>query len=199
MFDPHAIAVARDNVRAAALTRLSEERKAAPTQADGRRPQRKAHVIVDPLPDDITIVIKDLGHGMTAQEMAERFLPLNCNRRRETTGGEESDFYSEAGKRLVMGRKGIGKLSAFGVAGRMVIRSKRAGQTFWTELDLNANTLMVTENIANVVIPHNYVDASKGEVDQYGTEITLSRLRCELDELYRRGDRRIFEPNLLPY
>ncbi len=78
-----------------------------------------------------------------------------------------------------MGRKGIGKLSAFGVAGRMVIRSKRAGQTFWTELDLNANTLMVTENIANVVIPHNYVDASKGEVDQYGTEITLSRLRCD--------------------
>lgn len=179
VFDSQAIAAARDVVRTAALARLTEERKAASVQADGRRPKRKAHVIVDPLPDDITIVIKDLGHGMTAQEMADRFLPLNRNRRRETTGGEESDFYSEAGKRLVMGRKGIGKLSAFGVAGRMVIRSKRAGQTFWTELDLDANTLMVTEDIANVIIPHNYVDATKAEIENFGTEITLSRLRCD--------------------
>jgi Histidine kinase-, DNA gyrase B-, and HSP90-like ATPase len=179
VFDVAAIAAARDVVRAAALARLAEERKAEAAQANGRRPKRKAHVIVDPLPDQITIVIKDTGHGMTAQEMAARFLPLNRNRRRETTGGEENDFYSEAGKRLVMGRKGIGKLSAFGVAGRMIVRSKRAGQTFWTELDLHANTLMVTENITNVTIPHSYVDAKKADIDQHGTEIKLSGLRCD--------------------
>lgn len=177
-FDPYAIGLARETVRAAALARIAEESK-ADAKAKGRRPRRKAHVITDPLPEDVTIVIQDEGHGMTAQEMAARFLPLNRNRRKETTAGEESDFYSEAGKRLVMGRKGIGKLSAFGVAGRMVIRSKRAGQSFWTELDLSASSLMVTENISNVVIPHNYIEADAGDVPKHGTQITLSGLRCD--------------------
>jgi hypothetical protein len=180
VFDVPAISSARAIVRSAALARLAAEQKMAETATTrSRKPKRKAHVIVDPLPDEITIVIRDNGHGMTAQEMAARFLPLNRNRRKETTGGEENDFYSEAGKRLVMGRKGIGKLSAFGVAARMIIRSKRANQDFWTELDLQANNLMVTENITNVSIPHKYVDATKDDISRHGTEITLSGLRCD--------------------
>ncbi len=179
VFDVAAIGKSRESVRAAALARLAKEREAQASAPDGRRPKRKAHVIVDPLPDNVTIVIKDFGHGMTAQEMAARFLPLNRNRRRETTGGEENDFYSEAGKRLVMGRKGIGKLSAFGVAGRMVVRSKRAGQSFWTELDLHSETLMVTEDITTALIPHQYIDAAKAEIPEHGTVITLSGLRCD--------------------
>jgi hypothetical protein len=178
IFDVPAIATSRDKVRALALARLKQEQKTE-SNAPARKPKRKAHVIVDPLPDDITIVIRDAGHGMTAQEMAARFLPLNRNRRRETLGGDENDFYSEAGKRLVMGRKGIGKLSAFGVADKMLVRSKRADQDFWTELDLQASMLMVTENITNVLIPHRYVDAKKDEVPLHGTEITLSGLRCD--------------------
>ncbi|MBJ7404285.1 MAG: ATP-binding protein [Bradyrhizobium sp.] len=178
VFDPNAIATARETVRAAALARLAEESKSAAKSA-GRRPRRKAHVITDPLPDAVTIIIRDHGHGMTAQEMAARFLPLNRNRRKESTGSEESDFYSEAGKRLVMGRKGIGKLSAFGVASRMVIRSKRAAQPYWTELDLSAGSLMVTENISNVPIPHAYIEAIAADVPRHGTEITLTGLRCD--------------------
>jgi Histidine kinase-, DNA gyrase B-, and HSP90-like ATPase len=179
IFDFAAISKARAEVRAAALKRLAEEHKVQEEGTDGRRPKRKAHVIIDPLPNDISIVIKDNGHGMTAQEMAARFLPLNRNRRRDSTGAEETDFYSEAGKRLVMGRKGIGKLSAFGVASRMVVRSKRAGQNFWTELTLQAATLMVTEDISNVSIPHKYVGAQKGDIPRHGTVITLSGLRCD--------------------
>lgn len=179
LFEPSAIKAARDTVRTAALVRLAAESSSNVAQSNGRRPKRKAHVIVDPLPSEITIVIKDDGHGMTAQEMAARFLPLNRNRRRASSGGEENDFYSEAGKRLVMGRKGIGKLSAFGVAGRMIIRSKRANQPFWTELDLDAGSLMVTENIGNVVIPHSYIEASPGDLVKHGTEITLTGLRCD--------------------
>lgn len=179
VFDLAAIGKAREEIRSAALKRLAEERKAEGKTTNSRRPKRKAHVIVDPLPNEFTIVIRDNGHGMTAQEMAAHFLPLNRNRRRDSTGGEENDFYSEAGKRLVMGRKGIGKLSAFGVASRMVVRSKRADQKFWTELDLQSATLMVTENIANVPIPHSYVEAQKSEIPQHGTVITLSGLRCD--------------------
>src|ERR1044072_1843959 len=78
-----------------------------------------------------------------------------------------------------MGRKGIGKLSAFGVAARMIIRSKRKGQPFWTELDLESAKLMVTEDITTVPIPHRYVDAKAKEVELQGTTIILSGLRCD--------------------
>lgn len=178
-FDVEAIQKSRLQVRAAALARTAAERKAEAVASGNRRPKRKAYVVIDPLPDDLTITIRDAGHGMTAQEMAERFLPLNRNRRRAANSGEEIDFYSEAGKRLVMGRKGIGKLSAFGVAARMTIRSKRKGQPFWTELDLQSATLMITEDIANVPIPHTYVEAKPDELQQHGTTISLSGLRCD--------------------
>jgi hypothetical protein len=179
VFNIHAIQKAREIVRAAALQRLAKEGEAEATSSGGRRPRRKAYVVVDPLPEDVTIVIRDEGHGMTAKEMADRFLPLNRNRRRSESGGDEVDFYSEAGKRLVMGRKGIGKLSAFGVAARMVVRSKRMGQPFWTELDLQSSALMVTEDITTVAIPHKYVDAKGKDAQLHGTVITLSGLRCD--------------------
>ncbi len=38
---------------------------------------------------------------------------------------------------------------------------------------------MVTENIANVAIPHRYVDATKDEIPRHGTQIILSGLRCD--------------------
>ncbi|WP_061937551.1 ATP-binding protein [Aureimonas sp. AU22] len=178
-FDATTIAWARDEVRREATKKLEAERLDEAPPADSRRPKRRAHVIVDPLPEDVTITIRDTGHGMSASQIAEAFLPLNRNRRRRKGAQEESDFYSEAGKRLVMGRKGIGKLSAFGVAERMKVRSKRAGQTFWTEVDLRADTLRMTTDIGSVVIPHEYHEALPHEVDHHGTTITLMGLRCD--------------------
>ncbi|MFI5779222.1 ATP-binding protein [Nocardia sp. NPDC051570] len=56
------------------------------------------------------IVVTDNGHGMTADEVNEHYLMVGSDRRLRTG----SDLSRER-RRPVMGRKGIGKLAAFGI------------------------------------------------------------------------------------
>ncbi|MGV9662277.1 ATP-binding protein [Nocardia niigatensis] len=56
------------------------------------------------------IVVSDNGHGMTAEEVNEHYLMVGSDRRVRTG----SDLSRER-RRPVMGRKGIGKLAAFGI------------------------------------------------------------------------------------
>ncbi|MFJ9369300.1 ATP-binding protein [Nocardia sp. NPDC101769] len=56
------------------------------------------------------IVVSDNGHGMTAEEINEHYLMVGSDRRVRTG----SDLSRER-RRPVMGRKGIGKLAAFGI------------------------------------------------------------------------------------
>ncbi len=56
------------------------------------------------------IVVRDNGHGMTAAEVNEHYLMVGSDRRLRTG----TDLSRERG-RPVMGRKGIGKLAAFGI------------------------------------------------------------------------------------
>ncbi|MFC3438565.1 ATP-binding protein [Nocardia seriolae] len=56
------------------------------------------------------IIVSDNGHGMTAEEVNEHYLMVGSDRRVRTG----SDLSRER-RRPVMGRKGIGKLSAFGI------------------------------------------------------------------------------------
>ena len=54
-----------------------------------------------------TIIVRDDGHGMTYEEIGNKYLRVGRKRRNEE-GGK-----TDGGKRDVMGRKGIGKLSVF--------------------------------------------------------------------------------------
>lgn len=74
-------------------------------------------------PDAKSIVIEDDGHGMDVQGIKERFLKVGYSRRNTAKGRK-----SESGKRDVMGRKGIGKLSMFALADNVQVTSQRAGQ-----------------------------------------------------------------------
>lgn len=60
--------------------------------------------------EDDEIVVEDDGHGMTRPESAQRYLEVG--RKRRIFHGERT----ESGARYVHGRKGIGKLAAFGTA-----------------------------------------------------------------------------------
>lgn len=68
------------------------------------------------------IVISDNGHGMTFDDLNSKFLRIGRNRRADSTGQK-----SENGKRLVIGKKGIGKLSFFGIAHRIQVETIREG------------------------------------------------------------------------
>lgn len=162
--DENSILTEREVIRKAAIKAAKEAGKKRPT------------FIEDALPNSLTVVIRDNGHGMSPQEVQQKYLPINRNRRK-VAGGEETQIHTEAGKRFVMGRKGIGKLSGFGAASLLTIRTKRAGQTFATEFRLDVNALRNEANLSEVPIPASYIDSLSPE--SQGTTVTLSGLKCD--------------------
>ncbi len=129
--------------------------------------------IEDPLPG-VSVVIRDVGHGMLPTEVQDRFLPINRDRRRDPTTKQER---TEAGVRWVMGRKGIGKLSGFGAASTMVVRTKRQGETFATQFTLKQDDLLNATNLPEVPIVAEYFEDQP--LGDHGTTLTLLGLKCD--------------------
>ena len=130
--------------------------------------------LFETLPPDVSVTIEDDGHGMTWQQVRDRFLPLN--RQRRLKNGRETDLTSPGG-RYVMGRKGVGKLAGFGAALTVEIWTKRKGQTSATIVTLVDEELNHGGSIHNVRVPVTYEDDL--DPDLQGTRVTLSRLKAE--------------------
>ncbi len=71
-----------------------------------------------PLNAESEVIVQDFGSGMDADELQDAYLKIGRNRR-EVDGFEITKKFN----RPIMGRKGIGKLSVFGVASELEIRS----------------------------------------------------------------------------
>src|SRR5712692_3684514 len=69
------------------------------------------------------VVVRDFGHGMSPEEVQEEYLPIGRKRR----GEDASRVMSKNGVVRVTGRKGLGKLSAFGVAEELEVRTVKSG------------------------------------------------------------------------
>lgn len=69
------------------------------------------------------IEIEDNGRGMSLREINQRFLRIAYEKRRE-----ETEVMVGSEKRHVMGRKGIGKLSAFSIANTIEVRTVKDGE-----------------------------------------------------------------------
>lgn len=81
--------------------------------------------------DNAEIKVRDYGEGMTFHELDDYYLNIGYERRKR---GERT----KSG-RLVMGRKGIGKLAGFGVAEDIILRSVKAG--YVVQFNLNYKEL----------------------------------------------------------
>ena len=83
--------------------------------------------------NDDSIVVKDRGIGMTFQQCQDYFLTVGRDRRKET-GKEMTDEK----KRPILGRKGIGKFSGFGIAKTIEIStiSKIDGESTSFKMDI---------------------------------------------------------------
>jgi hypothetical protein len=156
-----AIDAARLQIREKAKAEVKEDKRAAFT------------VLLDPLPEDITIVIRDDGHGMSGAEVQDKFLPLNRHRR----GRNGEHRKTEGGARFAMGRKGLGKLAGFGAAERVTVRTKRPGQTYATEIIMDYMKLAQHDDIVKLPIDYEYHEGQPE--DEHGTTVTLSGLRCD--------------------
>src|ERR1017187_3402232 len=97
---------------------------------------RKAEVTlpVGAITSQSEVIIRDYGHGLTAQELQDEFLPIGRPRR----GLKSKNVWSKNRKVRVTGRKGLGKLSAFGVAVVMEVRSFKDRQAICLRLDYDA-------------------------------------------------------------
>lgn len=155
-----AINKARAAVREAAKKQVEEEQR------------DKFTVLTDPLPEDIEVIIRDDGHGMTPDDLQSRFLALNRNRRLA-----DNTPLTPKKKRYVMGRKGLGKLAGFGAAELITVRTKRQDQSYVTKFSMDYNKIRELATVDEASFKPEYEEHAD-PVAQF-TEIRLARLRCD--------------------
>jgi hypothetical protein len=121
------------------------------------------------LPPDIRIEVEDDGHGMSRSDLEEKFLIVGRRRR------EEENRVRSEGKRILMGRKGLGKLAGFGVAHKVEIISRKKGESHATKIVLDFPKLVAKRVSDEVRVPAVTLENGAGFKKQ-GTRILLSLL-----------------------
>ena len=107
------------------------------------------------------IVITDNGDGMSDEDVREKYLRIGRDRR-ETEQSDETRL-----NRKIMGRKGIGKFSAFGIAKEIVIESVKEDRT--SHFAINYDELLDKEDERIIELPPL---PATGDVNE-GTKVTL--------------------------
>ncbi|MGG6462327.1 BbrUII/HgiDII family restriction enzyme [Solilutibacter silvestris] len=125
-------------------------------------------------PNGAQLTISDNGHGMTRAEVQARFLNVGYNRRDFTHSNT-----SQSGKRKVMGRKGIGKLSMFSIANKIEIHTQAAGNKP-VRFTIDVTELEKVSLSEAEYFPVEDIDAPELPGGQ-GTKITLSGLNRSIN------------------
>jgi hypothetical protein len=160
-------------------TRINSERKIL--RARWEQAKAEAEAKKDPiprladmtLPAEVTISLLDDGHGMSRDDLANKFLIAGRRRR-----GPKSDDVRTPSGRIVMGRKGLGKLAGFGVAKIITLRTRAKGEPHATEIRLRYDTLIQGTNSDSIPIEEKRLD-DPGNLKENGTEVILSELLYE--------------------
>ncbi len=111
------------------------------------------------------IIVQDNGIGMDFDEINKFFLVIGRNRRTE-------GYVSSPDSRKVTGKKGLGKLSLFGIGNTIVVSTTKKGSNEKISFTLNYAELKKTHD--------NYKPAFKIEASEesfHGTTITLKDLK----------------------
>ena len=133
------------------------------------------------------IIIKDNGFGMSDQDIRSKYLIIGRDRREEEQSEETPPPY----KRKIMGRKGIGKFSAFGIAKEIVIESVKNSDI--SHFQMNYDELVKKRQKREIEFPSL---KPTGTVSK-GTKITLRyitkfKTRSISSDIIRRGLARRF-------
>jgi len=120
--------------------------------------------------EDSEVIVRDFGKyaGMDADVLQDGYLPIGRNCRDEL----ERDF-TEHFKRALMGRKGIGKLSAFGVATELEVRTIKNGNAICLLLNYDHMKAWPKDKLYEPIIVKSRTGPTK---EENGTEIHLRKL-----------------------
>jgi hypothetical protein len=134
-------------------------------------------VTVDTSIED-TIVIQDTGHGMSFDDINDKYLNIGYNRR--TSGGAKTPKYD----RDVMGRKGIGKLSLFSIADEITIETLKEGEANAFFLDAKEiERKLVEEEEGEGEVEELLLPKIDTDLSVEGTKITLKKLKKNINSL----------------
>jgi hypothetical protein len=127
----------------------------------------EVNVPEDPTAEGAEIRVRDYGEGMNFDELTARYLTIGYERRKERGETTKSG-------RLVMGRKGIGKLAGFGIAEDIVLRSVK--DHWLVEFTLNYTDLKSRTKLESLeIVPE--IDAPSNE--ENGVTVILRSLKLE--------------------
>nr|WP_238351108.1 TIGR02391 family protein [Kribbella shirazensis] len=114
-----------------------------------------------------SVTVRDNGHGMDFDDLQEKYLRIGRNRRAQGEGR------SESGRRVVAGKKGLGKLALFGIGERIELTTKRRGVTD------NLHVVMSWNAIKSATGSEYKPDLTRTEADsdRHGTIVELRELR----------------------
>jgi hypothetical protein len=124
-------------------------------------------VLPDAIDENASIELLDNGSGMSAADIAERYLFIGRNKRDE---GQKTP-----GGRLIIGSKGIGKLAGFGIAGVVEVISWRDGLLSTVRIDRES-----LEDLEALSERPLQISTSPTELP-HGTKIRLLKLSKDLN------------------
>ncbi|BCI83060.1 hypothetical protein MTY66_46850 [Mycolicibacterium sp. TY66] len=113
------------------------------------------------------IIVDDNGHGMSREDVRDKYLRIGRNRR-----GSETTAQSESGRRTVSGKKGLGKLALFGIGHKIVVSTSRKGSDERLVVTMNWPDLIGTQD--GDYQPESEV--LRADPQDHGTSVTVSHL-----------------------
>jgi len=118
------------------------------------------------------IVITDDGHGMTLDDINNKYLLVGYERRKQPT-----ERYTSKHGRPVMGRKGIGKLSLFSISNRIEVHTINNGtKNGLLILPKQIEELLMQKDDYETYHPKD-IPESEITLDSHGTRVILSDLK----------------------
>ncbi|MCU1411891.1 MAG: hypothetical protein JWR04_2598 [Rhodoglobus sp.] len=113
-----------------------------------------------------SISITDDGHGMSREDVREKYLHIGRNRRTDESG------LTESGRRQVSGKKGLGKLALFGIGKRVELKTTRAGSSARTQIVLDYDEMKQSTG------PYRPTETQASILEgRHGTVVRLSQLK----------------------
>ena len=137
-------------------------------------------VKIDILPETDQIVIFDDGHGMNLEDINRRYLHVGYQKRKDAEIPELTPKH----RRAPMGRKGIGKLSVFSIAGVVEVASLKDGEKNAFRMVAKEIENKIKEQSQDVNNPIDYrptpIEFPAVPFPETGTRIVLSKLKQNL-------------------
>ena len=121
------------------------------------------------------IIITDDGHGMTEADINEKYLTVGYERRKREA--KQTPRY----ERPVMGRKGIGKLSLFSIAGIAEIQTVKDGKKNGFVMSAQEIEDQISKQDGSTYYPDPLPD-DKFTLDKDGTRIVLTELKKRVSQ-----------------